>query len=179
MSTVFAFAAIVLTFAFGREWILVKQTGSDRLSQKYRCREPVESKNSSWSLPRPRNHCSAYVDDKSGPGGLWEIPGVLNICADREPIAGGPVNPHAASLSPVRERLKCPLKSQSSCKGFITGKNGLLFETRNSTPYLHNNLEQRWLTPRLRAMGIELGGDPWVAPRFCFFPLRTDRSPQT
>ena len=42
-------------------------------------------------------------------------------------------------------------------QGFITGKNGLLFETRNSTPYLHNNLEQRWLTPRLRAMGIELG----------------------
>jgi hypothetical protein len=43
--------------------------------------------------------CSAYVDDKSGPGGLWEIPGILNICADREPIAGCPVNPDAASLS--------------------------------------------------------------------------------
>jgi len=41
---------------------------------------------------------------------------------------------------------------------FITGKTGLLFETRNSTPYLHNNLEQRWLTPRLRAMGIDEKG---------------------
>ena len=43
-------------------------------------------------------------------------------------------------------------------RGFITGKSGLLFETRNSTPYLHNNLEQRWLTPRLRAMGIDEKG---------------------
>jgi len=43
-------------------------------------------------------------------------------------------------------------------RGFITGKSGLLFETRNSTPYLHNNLEQRWLTPRRRAMGIDEKG---------------------
>ena len=43
-------------------------------------------------------------------------------------------------------------------RGFITGKSGLLFETRNSTPYLHNNLEQRWLTPRLQAMGIDEKG---------------------
>jgi hypothetical protein len=41
-------------------------------------------------------------------------------------------------------------------RGFITGKSGLLFETRNSTPYLHNN--QRWLTPRRRAMGIDEKG---------------------
>jgi hypothetical protein len=27
-------------------------------------------------------------------------------------------------------------------RGFISGKSGLLFETRNGTPYLHNNLEQ-------------------------------------
>jgi integrase len=27
--------------------------------------------------------------------------------------------------------------------------------TRNGTPHLHNNLEQRWLTPRLEAMGID------------------------
>jgi integrase len=41
---------------------------------------------------------------------------------------------------------------------FIDGKDGLLFQTRNGTPYLHNNLEQRWLTPRLRAMGIDEKG---------------------
>ena len=47
-------------------------------------------------------------------------------------------------------------------RGFISSKGGLLFETRNGTPYLHNNLEQRWLTrwltPRLRAMGIDEKG---------------------
>ncbi len=41
---------------------------------------------------------------------------------------------------------------------FIDGKNGLLFQTRNGTPYLHNNLEQRRLTPRLQAMGIDEKG---------------------
>lgn len=40
-------------------------------------------------------------------------------------------------------------------QAFMKGKDGLLFETRNGTPYLHNNLEQRWLTPRLEAMGID------------------------
>ena len=40
-------------------------------------------------------------------------------------------------------------------RAFIKGKNGLLFKTRNGTPYLHNNLEQRWLTPRLQAMQID------------------------
>ncbi len=41
------------------------------------------------------------IDDKSGPGGLLpkEIPGILNICADREPTAICPVNSYAASLS--------------------------------------------------------------------------------
>jgi integrase len=43
-------------------------------------------------------------------------------------------------------------------RAFISGKNGLLFQTRNRTPYLHNNLEQRWLTPRLQAMGIDEKG---------------------
>jgi integrase len=43
-------------------------------------------------------------------------------------------------------------------RGFISSKSGLLFETRNGTPYLHNNLEQRWLTPRLQAMGIDEKG---------------------
>jgi integrase len=43
-------------------------------------------------------------------------------------------------------------------QGFINHKDGLLFQTRNGTPYLHNNLEQRWLTPRLEAMGIDERG---------------------
>jgi integrase len=43
-------------------------------------------------------------------------------------------------------------------QAFINRKDGLLFETRNGTPYLHNNLEQRWLTPRLEAMGIDEKG---------------------
>jgi integrase len=41
---------------------------------------------------------------------------------------------------------------------FINGKSGLLFRTRNGTPYLHNSLEQRWLTPRLKAMGLDEKG---------------------
>lgn len=43
-------------------------------------------------------------------------------------------------------------------QAFINRKDGLLFKTRNGTPYLHNNLEQRWLTPRLEAMGIDEKG---------------------
>ena len=43
-------------------------------------------------------------------------------------------------------------------QAYINRKDGLLFETRNGTPYLHNNLEQRWLTPRLEAMGIDERG---------------------
>jgi integrase len=43
-------------------------------------------------------------------------------------------------------------------QAFINGRNGLLFKTRNSTPYLHNNLEQRWLTPRLQAMRLDEKG---------------------
>lgn len=43
-------------------------------------------------------------------------------------------------------------------RAFTSGKDGLLFQTRNGTPYLHNNLEQRWLTPRLQAMQIDEKG---------------------
>jgi len=43
-------------------------------------------------------------------------------------------------------------------QAFINLKDELLFETRNGTPYLHNNLEQRWLTPRLETMGIDERG---------------------
>lgn len=41
---------------------------------------------------------------------------------------------------------------------FIDAKDGLLFETRNGTPYLHNNLESRWLTARLDVMGLDEKG---------------------
>jgi integrase len=43
-------------------------------------------------------------------------------------------------------------------RAFIGGKDGLLFQTRNGTPYLHNKLEQHWLTPRLEAMHIDEKG---------------------
>jgi len=43
-------------------------------------------------------------------------------------------------------------------QAFINGRNGLLFKARNSTPYLRNNLEQRWLTPRLQAMRLDEKG---------------------
>jgi hypothetical protein len=48
---------------------------------------------------------------------------------------------------------------------FIDGKNGLLFKTRSGTPYLHNNLESRWLTERLKAMGVDEPGMGWHAFR--------------
>jgi len=43
-------------------------------------------------------------------------------------------------------------------RSYINGKDGLLFKTRNGTPYLHNGLHQRWLTPRLEAMQIDEKG---------------------
>jgi integrase len=43
-------------------------------------------------------------------------------------------------------------------RSFINGKDGLLFETRNGTPYLHSSLHARWLTPRLQAMKIDEKG---------------------
>jgi integrase len=41
---------------------------------------------------------------------------------------------------------------------YIGKTTGLLFKTRNNTPYLHNALEERWLTPRLVAMGLDEKG---------------------
>jgi integrase len=41
---------------------------------------------------------------------------------------------------------------------YISDKSGLLFKTRNNTPYLHNGIESRWLTPRLKAMGLDEPG---------------------
>jgi len=43
-------------------------------------------------------------------------------------------------------------------QAFTNSKDGLLFATRNGTPYLHNALHSRWLTPRLEAMGIDEKG---------------------
>src|SRR6202790_4681755 len=51
-----------------------------------------------------------------------------------------------------------PTEVAEYLRAFISGKSGLLFQTRNGTPSLHNNLEQRWLTPRLQAMGIDEKG---------------------
>jgi integrase len=50
-------------------------------------------------------------------------------------------------------------------QGFIDGKDGLLFATRNGTPHLHNNIEDRWLTERLKEMGLEEPGMGWHAFR--------------
>src|SRR5262249_20664123 len=43
-------------------------------------------------------------------------------------------------------------------RAFISAKDGLLFQTRNGTPHLHNNVEESWLTPRLKAMGLDEPG---------------------
>jgi hypothetical protein len=41
---------------------------------------------------------------------------------------------------------------------YRTGKTGLLFQTANGTPHLYGNLEDRWLTPRLKKMKLEEDG---------------------
>jgi integrase len=46
---------------------------------------------------------------------------------------------------------------------FMTGKQGLLFPTKEGTPHLYGNLEDRWLTPRLVALGIDEKGMGWHA----------------
>lgn len=50
-------------------------------------------------------------------------------------------------------------------QAFINGKDGLLFKTRNGTPHLHNNIEERWLTERLKAMQLDEPGMGWHAFR--------------
>jgi hypothetical protein len=39
----------------------------------------------------------------------------------------------------------------------MTGKRGLLFHTAHGTPHLYNNLDNRWLTPRLDGMELDAG----------------------
>ena len=46
---------------------------------------------------------------------------------------------------------------------FIGDREGLLFATRNGTPHLHNNIEDRWLTERLKVMGLDEPGMGWRA----------------
>ena len=48
---------------------------------------------------------------------------------------------------------------------FISYKSGLLFKTRKGTPHLHNNIEDRWLTRRLKAMQLDERGMGWHAFR--------------
>jgi integrase len=48
---------------------------------------------------------------------------------------------------------------------FTGEKKGLLFATRNGTPHLHNNIEERWLTERLKKMGLDEPGMGWHAFR--------------
>jgi integrase len=50
-------------------------------------------------------------------------------------------------------------------RAFMKSKKGLLFATRNGTPYLYNGLQQRWLTPRLQAMQIDEKGTGFHAFR--------------
>jgi len=40
-------------------------------------------------------------------------------------------------------------------RNYIGHCTGLLFKTRNNTPYLHNSIEARWLTPKLVSMGLD------------------------
>ena len=56
------------------------------------------------------------VNDKSRPGGLLpgEIPGILNIRADREPMARCPVDFYGASLSQRQVRQSSPLRANLS-----------------------------------------------------------------
>lgn len=61
-------------------------------------------------------------------------------------------------------------------QSFMDGKKGLLFATREGTPYLHHNIEERWLTERLKAMGLEQPGMGWHAfRRFRETRLRGER----
>jgi integrase len=48
-------------------------------------------------------------------------------------------------------------------RNYMAEKTGLLFHTANGTPHLPGNLADRWLTPRLEAMGLEEVGMGWHA----------------
>jgi integrase len=44
---------------------------------------------------------------------------------------------------------------------YIGEKKGLLFQTAQNTPHLYSNLEERWLTPRLKKLGLDEKGMGW------------------
>ena len=46
---------------------------------------------------------------------------------------------------------------------YMTGKMGLLIHTAIGTPHLNGNLDTRWLTPRLKQMGLDERGMGWHA----------------
>ncbi|MGD0964787.1 MAG: hypothetical protein ABSA57_12915 [Candidatus Acidiferrales bacterium] len=59
---------------------------------------------------------------------------------------------------------------------FVEHKDGLLLQTRNGTPYLHNCLEDHWLTKRLQPKGLDEPGMGWHAfRRFRNTRLRSQR----
>src|SRR6185295_8307226 len=61
-------------------------------------------------------------------------------------------------------------------KQYMGERNGLLFPTRNGTPHMHHNLEEDWLTPRLKAMGVNELGMGWhIFRRFRQSWLRDNR----
>jgi hypothetical protein len=64
--------------------------------------------------------------------------------------------------------MSCGLLPPCFCeflRRFIGEKRGLLFANRNSTPHLHNNIEERSLTERPKKMGLDEPGMGWHAFR--------------
>jgi len=62
-----------------------------------------------------------------------------------------------------RWRVSVPLREEEPLDVVRCSACSLLFKTRNGTPYLHNSLEARGLTPRLKAMGLDEPGMCWHA----------------
>jgi hypothetical protein len=53
---------------------------------------------------------------------------------------------------------------------YMTGKNGLLFQTSSGTPHMYNNLNNRWLAPRLKKMGLDAGWHSFKRYRKTWLP---------
>lgn len=63
----------------------------------------------------------------------------------------------------VTEKLKTPASYRQIdlhpdvadyLRKFVSGKSGLLLHTSEGTPYLHGNLADEWLDPRLAKLGL-------------------------
>ena len=70
----------------------------------------------------------------------------------------------------ITDRLKTPasyrqvdLHSEiaSWLQKFVDGKSGLILRTENNTPFLYGNLQDHWLDPRLRKLGLSQPGGGW------------------